>query len=52
MPSLSPAASVAEGTFRDPQGTLYLAGSQILRELYPDHVDSVLTWLRSPTAQA
>ncbi len=39
------------GTFRDPQGRLYQSGDCMLREIYPEHVASVLLWIRSPLAQ-
>ncbi len=38
-------------TFRDPQGKLYQDGNRILREIYPQHKESVLSWIRSPLAQ-
>jgi SAM-dependent methyltransferase len=41
----------AIGTFRDPQGRLYLEGDRVLREIYPDHVEPVLDWLQSPIAR-
>jgi len=43
--------TIASGTFRDPQGRLYLDGDRILREVYPEHAASALAWLRSPLAQ-
>ena len=43
--------SCTEGTFRDPEGRLYQDGDRILREVYPQFVSPVLTWLRSPVAQ-
>ncbi|MGA8740547.1 MAG: class I SAM-dependent methyltransferase [Terracidiphilus sp.] len=39
------------GTFRDPQGRLFHDGERILREIYPDHVETAITWIRSPLAQ-
>lgn len=36
------------GTFRDPQGRLYLEGDRVFREIYPDHVQPVVAWLQSP----
>jgi SAM-dependent methyltransferase len=38
-------------TFRDPEGRLYQDGDRILREIYPQSVDPVLAWIRSPLAQ-
>lgn len=38
-------------TFRDPAGRLYPDGDRILREIYPQSVDPVLAWIRSPLAQ-
>jgi SAM-dependent methyltransferase len=43
--------SITKGTFRDPEGQLYEHEGHILREIYPQHVDSVLSWIRSPLAQ-
>ncbi len=40
-----------KGTFRDPHGRLYRDGDQILREVYPQHAESVLAWIQSPLAQ-
>lgn len=48
---MSPASSLADGTFRDPAGRLYRDGDRILREVYPQHSASVLAWLQSPLAQ-
>ena len=42
---------IGEGTFRDPEGRLYLHGDRVLREIYPQHSETVLSWLRSPLAQ-
>ncbi len=44
-------SSIAEGTFRDPEGRLYWAGDRILREIYTQHAPSVLAWLQSPLVQ-
>jgi hypothetical protein len=38
-------------TFRDPEGRLYQDGDRILREIYPQSVDPVLAWIRSPLAR-
>jgi len=43
--------SSAPGTFRDPAGRLCTNEDRILREIYPQHVQSVLEWVRSPLAQ-
>lgn len=47
----APCRSPSQGSFRDPQGTLYQDGDRILREVRPRYVAPVLTWLRSPLAQ-
>lgn len=39
------------GTFRDPQGRLYQDGNRILREIYPQHIQSVLARLNSAPLQ-
>lgn len=39
------------GTFRDPQRRLYLEGDRVLREIYPDHVEPVLSWVQSSIAR-
>jgi hypothetical protein len=44
-------SSRADGTFRDPEGRLFRDGNRILREVYPQHASSALTWLGSPLAQ-
>lgn len=41
----------ANGTFRDPQGRLYLERDRVLREIYPDHVEPVLAWVQSQLAR-
>lgn len=41
----------AVGTFRDPQGRLYLERDRVFREIYPDHVGPVLAWVQSPIAR-
>jgi len=38
-------------TFRDPQGRLFGDGERVLREIYPEHVEPVLAWIRSSLAQ-
>ena len=38
-------------TFRDPQGRLVRDGDQVLREIYPQHAQKVLSWIQSPLAQ-
>jgi SAM-dependent methyltransferase len=38
-------------TFRDPQGRLFREGERIFREIYPEHIDSVLAWIGSPLAK-
>jgi hypothetical protein len=48
---VNPCSSIADGTFRDPEGRLYQDGDRILREVYPQYVPSALAWLRSPLAQ-
>lgn len=40
-----------DGTFRDPQGRLFLEGDRVLREIYPDHLEPVLTWIQSRIAR-
>jgi SAM-dependent methyltransferase len=44
-------SSIANQTFRDPEGRLYQDGDRILREIYPQYAESALAWLRSPLAQ-
>jgi SAM-dependent methyltransferase len=39
------------GTFRDPQGRLYLEGDRVFREIYLDHVEPVMAWIQSPIAR-
>ena len=51
MSNRNAASYVVEGTFRDPQGRLYQSDGQVLREIFPDHVDSILAWLNSSLAQ-
>jgi SAM-dependent methyltransferase len=41
----------AQATFRDPEGRVFEEGDQILREVYPQHVEAVLAWMSSPLAQ-
>jgi hypothetical protein len=41
----------AIGTFRDPQGRVFLEGDRVLREIYPDHVEPVLAWVQSSIAR-
>lgn len=48
---MNPRSSIAEGTFRDPEGRLYRDGERILREIYPQHSAPALAWLLSPLAQ-
>jgi hypothetical protein len=48
---MTPTATIALGTFRDPQGRLYRDGDRILREVFPEHAASAIAWLRSPLAQ-
>lgn len=44
--------AIAEtASFRDPQGSVVRRGDQILREIYPEHTQSVLAWIQSPLAQ-
>lgn len=43
--------SAAVRTFRDHQGTLYEEGTRILREVYPQHAEDVLSWIESPLAR-
>jgi hypothetical protein len=38
-------------TFRDPAGSLRIAGDRVLREVHPEHAEAALRFLRSPTAQ-
>jgi hypothetical protein len=38
-------------TFRDPKGKLHRNGDHIVREIFPEHVPSVLAWLQSPLAE-
>lgn len=38
-------------TFRDPQGRLYRDRDRILREIYPEHAEPVLQWIRSGLAR-
>ncbi len=40
-----------DGTFRDPQGRLYLEDNRVLREIYPDHLEPVLAWIQSRIAR-
>ena len=47
--NLSP--SVTDTTFRDPAGRLYRNGDRVLREICPEHSDSVLEWVRSSLAR-
>lgn len=51
MNSVDQITSLATSTFRDPQGKLYQDGNRILREVYPQHKESVLSWIRSSLAQ-
>jgi hypothetical protein len=48
---MTPCLSIAQGTFRDPEGRLYQDGDRILREVYPQHAPTALAWLQSPLAQ-
>lgn len=38
-------------TFRDPHGRLVQSENRVLREIYPEHVEAVLDWVRAPLAQ-
>ena len=38
-------------TFRDPQGKLLWDGDRVLREVYPQHADKILSWIQSPLAR-
>jgi SAM-dependent methyltransferase len=49
---MNPCASIADRTFRDPEGRLYKDGDRILREIYPQYATPVLAWLQSPLAQS
>lgn len=45
------AASILNSTFRDPQGRLHQDGERILREIFSEHADQVIGWIKSPLAQ-
>jgi SAM-dependent methyltransferase len=51
LPIAEELSQPAEKTFRDPQGRLYRDGDHILREIYSEHVESVLAWIGSPVAR-
>lgn len=54
LPTLRPenqSVSIEAATFRDPQGRLLRDGDRVLREVYPEHTEKVLSWIRSPLAQ-
>jgi 2-polyprenyl-3-methyl-5-hydroxy-6-metoxy-1,4-benzoquinol methylase len=48
--SVDTSTELVNGTFRDPQGRLYREGNRFLREIYPEHGEQVLSWIRSPLA--
>jgi hypothetical protein len=48
---VKPCSSIANQTFRDPEGRLYQDGDRILREIYPQYAASVVAWLLSPPVQ-
>ena len=51
MQTADSTAQRVHGTFRDPQGRLFRDGDRILREIYPEHVETVLAWIASPLAE-
>ncbi len=51
MPIAEELGQPTEKTFRDPQGRLYRDGDRILREIYPEHTEPVLAWIRSSVAR-
>jgi SAM-dependent methyltransferase len=45
------AAELRLGTFRDPAGSLRMAGDRVLREVHRGHAEAALRFLQSPMAQ-
>jgi len=45
------AAELTLGTFRDPAGSLRIAGDRVLREVRRGHADAAMRFLQSPAAQ-
>src|ERR1700729_738416 len=45
------AAELTLETFRDPAGSGRIVGDRVLREVYSEHAEAALRFLRSPTAQ-
>ena len=45
------AVELTLGTFRDPAGSLRMAGDRVLREVHRGHAEAAIRFLQSPTAQ-
>lgn len=52
MPNSEAISGSPQRTFRDPQGRLYCDGDRFLRDVHAEHAEAVLTWIRSPLAEA
>ena len=51
MSRVDVATANLNSTFRDPQGRLHQDSERVLREVYAEHAEEVISWVRSPLAQ-